>query len=109
MGHVFAYFAALAAAVLAVNLWLLRTRDGDLVIIENCLASLGLRSRRIRRRLLRMWDGVAAEPLVTGRFAGPSRWSRVFVIDAETQDGARRKLTLAIDPWRRPDSPFRLK
>jgi hypothetical protein len=94
-------FVALTALLIVANLWILRTRSTDPAAIEQFLEISGLRRISIRRGPLLPWD----RQLTNGpgaRLVSPSRFSRIFVVTAESDSGARIELRLAIDPWRDP-------
>jgi hypothetical protein len=80
-----------------LNLWLLRTRPGDLDRVQGLVEARGLRVKAVRRGMLRLQDRAADGSPSSWRV---SRATRVFAVVAEGSDGDTLRLRIGIDPWR---------
>jgi hypothetical protein len=81
---------------LLLNLWLLRTRPGDLDRVKGVVEARGLRPETVRRGMLRFGEHAADDP----SWWRISRMTRVFAVVAQGPAGATLRLRVGIDPWR---------
>ena len=84
--------------LVAANVWLLRTKSDDFAIIDSCLGSQGLNRLASRRRMLRSSDRPAGDHRLLATSFAPSRWSRVFIVEAADNAGHAKTIHIAIDP-----------
>jgi hypothetical protein len=99
----------LLVALLGVaNLWVLRTRSSDIKTLDEFLAVRHWRRVTVRRGLLHVWDRELGRISCSALLA-VSRFSRIFVLVVQAEDGARTRLRIAIDPRRHPPEPIILR